>query len=213
MICSTFGDIQLCARKPTLLTYCKALSLKGIVVFLPKKLSLLGLLAKIMCSICSCQLNIWHARHSLAPILNWFLTSDYGNEACFSLVTDCPGFALLPGTVHSPMMPCECEDIISSRGTSAQLILHILQRMLFIGNLKNCAVFIAFLKSAFDFASGGGSPKHVALLDAVLYAFESFFFPFSLSLSLSLSYVHIAHFMCVKQIKINIDVFTWKKCL
>ena len=26
-----------------------------------------------MCSICSCQLNIWHAGHSLAPILNWFL--------------------------------------------------------------------------------------------------------------------------------------------
>ena len=62
--------------------------------------SLLGLLAKIMCSICSCQLNIWHARHSLAPILNWFLTIDHGNEACFSLITDCPGLALPPGTVH-----------------------------------------------------------------------------------------------------------------
>ena len=35
-----------------------------------QSLSLLGLLAKIMCSICSCQLNIWHARHRLAPILN-----------------------------------------------------------------------------------------------------------------------------------------------
>ena len=30
----------------------------------------IGLLAKIMCSICSCQLNIWPAGHSLAPILN-----------------------------------------------------------------------------------------------------------------------------------------------
>jgi len=53
-----------------------------------------------MCSICSCQLNIWHARHVLAPILNWFLQSDLGIEACFSQVKDCPGIALPPGTVH-----------------------------------------------------------------------------------------------------------------
>ena len=65
--------------------------------------SLLGLLAKIMCSICSCQLNIWHARHSLAPILNCFLIFDHGNEVYFSLVADCPGIALPPGTVHSQM--------------------------------------------------------------------------------------------------------------
>ena len=37
------------------------------------QLSILGLLNKIMRSICSCQLNIWHAGHCLAPILNWFL--------------------------------------------------------------------------------------------------------------------------------------------
>ena len=34
------------------------------------KVSLLGLLAKIMCSICSCQLNIWHVGHRPTPILN-----------------------------------------------------------------------------------------------------------------------------------------------
>ena len=69
------------------------------IVFL--QASLLGLLAKIMCSICSCQLNIWHTRHVLVPILNWFLTTDLDIEACFSQITDCPGLALLPGTVHS----------------------------------------------------------------------------------------------------------------
>ena len=33
------------------------------------KLSLLGLMAKIKCSICSYQFNIWYAGHSLAHIL------------------------------------------------------------------------------------------------------------------------------------------------
>lgn len=35
--------------------------------------SLLGLLAKIMCSICSFQNNIWNAAHRAASILIWFL--------------------------------------------------------------------------------------------------------------------------------------------
>ena len=72
-------------------------------VFTSPKASLLGLLAKIMCSICSCQLNIWHAGHCLAPILNWFLTSGLDNGACSSPTTDCPGLTLPPGTVHSPI--------------------------------------------------------------------------------------------------------------
>ena len=62
--------------------------------------SLLGLLAKIMCSICSCQLNIWHVGHCLAPILNCFLILGSGKEACFSRSTDRPGPTLPPGSVH-----------------------------------------------------------------------------------------------------------------
>ena len=68
------------------------------IVFL--QASLLGLLAKIMCSICSCQLNNWHVRHRLTPILNWFLILGLDKEACFSQTTDCPGFTLPPGTVQ-----------------------------------------------------------------------------------------------------------------
>ena len=67
-------------------------------------LSLLGLLAKIMCSICSCQLNIWHGRHRLPPILNWFLIQGLGKKACFSRTTDCPGLTLPPGTVQSTIL-------------------------------------------------------------------------------------------------------------
>ena len=62
--------------------------------------SLLGLLAEIMCSICSCQLNIWHVGHCLATILNCFLIVGSSKEACFSLSTDCFGPTLPPGSVH-----------------------------------------------------------------------------------------------------------------
>ena len=53
-----------------------------------------------MCSICSCQLNIWHAGHSLAPILKLIFTSRVNTEACFSWLTDCPGLTLPSGAVH-----------------------------------------------------------------------------------------------------------------
>ena len=65
-----------------------------------KKLSLLGLLAKIMCSICSFQLNIWNAPHWGACILNWFLNLGYGIGACSILATGWPGIAVPPGSAH-----------------------------------------------------------------------------------------------------------------
>ena len=59
--------------------------------------SLLGLLAKIMCSICSFQLNIWNVVHRTTCILNWFLNSGHGIGACSVLATGWPGLALPPG--------------------------------------------------------------------------------------------------------------------
>ena len=62
-------------------------------------LSLLGLLAKIKCSICSYQLNIWYAPKG-AQILNWFLEMVRGSEACFTPGTGCPGIAVPPWMAH-----------------------------------------------------------------------------------------------------------------
>ena len=65
-----------------------------------KSLSLLGLLAKIKCSICSYQLNIWYAAHWVAHILNWFLELGCGKGACLVPATGCLGIALPPSTAH-----------------------------------------------------------------------------------------------------------------
>ena len=70
--------------------------------FLP--LSLLGLMAKIKCSICSYQFNIWYAGHSLAHILIWFLAFGQGSEACLTLTTGCLGVALQPSAAHKYLM-------------------------------------------------------------------------------------------------------------
>ena len=66
----------------------------------PSNLSLLGLMAKIKCSICSYQFNIWYAGHSLAHILIWFLAFGQGSEACLTLTTGCLGIALQPSAAH-----------------------------------------------------------------------------------------------------------------
>ena len=66
----------------------------------PRKLSLLGLMAKIKCSICSYQFNIWYAGHRPAHILIWFLAFGQGSEACFTLTTGCLGMALQPSAAH-----------------------------------------------------------------------------------------------------------------
>ena len=68
------------------------------------KLSLLGLMAKIKCSICSYQFNIWYAGHSLAHILIWFLAFGQGSEACLTLTTGCLGVALQPSAAHLSLM-------------------------------------------------------------------------------------------------------------
>ena len=65
-----------------------------------EKLSLLGLMAKIKCSICSYQFNIWYAGHRPAHILIWFLAFGQGSEACFTLTTGCLGMALQPSAAH-----------------------------------------------------------------------------------------------------------------
>ena len=62
--------------------------------------SLLGLMAKIKCSICSYQFNIWYAGHSPAHILIWFLAFGQGSEACLTLTTGCLGIALQPSAAH-----------------------------------------------------------------------------------------------------------------
>ena len=69
-------------------------------IYILEKLSLLGLLAKIMCSICSFQLNIWNAAQWVACILNWFLQQGHGLKACFGLATGWLGIALPPRSAH-----------------------------------------------------------------------------------------------------------------
>ena len=62
--------------------------------------SLLGLMAKIKCSICSYQFNIWYAGHSPAQILIWFLAFGQGSEVYLTLTTGCLGIALQPSAAH-----------------------------------------------------------------------------------------------------------------
>ena len=64
------------------------------------KLSLLGLMAKIKCSICSYQFNIWYAGHRPAHILIWFLAFGQGSEVYLTLTTGCLGIALQPSAAH-----------------------------------------------------------------------------------------------------------------
>ena len=63
--------------------------------FFFKTLSLLGLMAKIKCSICSYQFNIWYAGYMPAQILIWFLVLGQGSEVYLTLTTGCLGVALL----------------------------------------------------------------------------------------------------------------------
>ena len=62
--------------------------------------SLLGLLAKIKCSICSYQFNLWYAVHSTAHRLFWFLASGQGHGVYPTLTTGCLGLALQPSAAH-----------------------------------------------------------------------------------------------------------------
>ena len=64
------------------------------------KLSLLGLMAKIKCSICSYQFNIWYAGQCSAHILIWFLAFGQGSEVYLTLTTGCLGVALQPSAAH-----------------------------------------------------------------------------------------------------------------
>ena len=65
----------------------------------PSPLSLLGLMAKIKCSICSYQFNIWYAT-TVAHILIWFLAFGQGNEVYLTLTTGCLGVALQSSAAH-----------------------------------------------------------------------------------------------------------------
>ena len=57
-------------------------------------------MAKIKCSICSYQFNIWYAGHSPAHILIWFLAFGQGSEVYLTLTTGCLGIALQPSAAH-----------------------------------------------------------------------------------------------------------------
>ena len=96
-----------------------------------KSLSLLGLLAKIKCSICSYQLNIWYAPKG-AQILNWFLEMVRGSEACFTPGTGCPGIAVPPWMAH-PLLVINWN------------LSRILQSLIF---LQACSTAQDFLKSS-----------------------------------------------------------------
>ena len=75
-------------------------NMMGPPIFKFWNLSLLGLMAKIKCSICSYQFNIWYAGHRPAHILIWFLAFGQGSEACLTLTTGCLGIALQPSAAH-----------------------------------------------------------------------------------------------------------------
>ena len=62
--------------------------------------SLLGLLAKIKCSICSYQFNIWYGVHSTPHILIVFVTLGYGIEVYLTPTTSCLGVALQLRAAH-----------------------------------------------------------------------------------------------------------------
>ena len=62
--------------------------------------SLLGLMAKIKCSICSYQFNIWYAGHRPAHILIWFLAFGQGSGVHLTLTTGCLGIALQSSAAH-----------------------------------------------------------------------------------------------------------------
>ena len=70
--------------------------------FLPKhsSSSLLGLLAKIKCSICSYQFNIWYGVHSTPHILIVFVSLGYGTEVYLTPTTSCLGVALQLRAAH-----------------------------------------------------------------------------------------------------------------
>ena len=109
--------------------------------------SLLGLLAKIMCSICSCQLNIWHGRHRLPPILNWFLNLGLDKEACFSRTTDCPGLTLPPGTVHFIIFEPFTPIINHARYEADKILVEIMGAIhIFIISSINAVLGIMFLR-------------------------------------------------------------------
>ena len=57
-------------------------------------------MAKIKCSICSYQFNIWYAGHSPAQILIWFLAFGLGSEVYLTLTTGCLGIALQSSAAH-----------------------------------------------------------------------------------------------------------------
>ena len=57
-------------------------------------------MAKIKCSICSYQFNIWYVAHWVTHILIWFLALGQGSEVYFTLTTGCLGVALQPSAAH-----------------------------------------------------------------------------------------------------------------
>ena len=66
-------------------------------------ISLLGLLAKIKCSICSYQLNIWYVFHRKTHILNWFLDSPQEIRVYAGPGKDSPIIAVIMGWVYNPI--------------------------------------------------------------------------------------------------------------
>lgn len=57
-------------------------------------------MAKIKCSICSYQFNIWYVGHVSTHILIWFLALGQGSEVYLTLTTGCIGLALSPRAAH-----------------------------------------------------------------------------------------------------------------
>ena len=92
--------IQLLSFEPQRITTSLVVAYAVSFTIALENLSLLGLMAKIKCSICSYQFNIWYAGHRPAHILIWFLAFGQGSEACLTLTTGCLGIALQPSAAH-----------------------------------------------------------------------------------------------------------------
>ena len=74
-------------------------------------------MAKIKCSICSYQFNIWYAGHSPAQILIWFLAFGQGSEVYLTLTTGCLGIALQLSAAHKLFYLKEMEKLLRYSGS------------------------------------------------------------------------------------------------
>ena len=69
-------------------------------------------MAKIKCSICSYQFNIWYGVHSTPHILILFVALGQGTEVYLTPTTSCLGVALQPSAAHFNTKKLSINDLL-----------------------------------------------------------------------------------------------------